>query len=136
MNNTVILQGRGPQSINAMTVRRYLGRDEWRRPLMFGNDGWAFARKDGTGSVIVTVAPHDEHDWVHASIAWADHMPSYDDLVMLHRAVFNNGWAYLLFPPPEEHVNIHNNALHLYGRLDGKPVTPDFTGIVDGKRSI
>jgi hypothetical protein len=31
-----------------------------------------------------------------------------------------------VFAPPSEHVNIHDHALHLWGRLDGARVLPDF----------
>ena len=43
----------------------------------------------------------------------------------MHRAVFP-GYAYQVFAPPESHVNIHGNALHLWGRADGKPILPEF----------
>lgn len=42
-------------------------------------------------------------------------------------------WDYQVFAPPSDHVNIHNYALHLFGRLNGKPALPDFT---DGTGSI
>jgi hypothetical protein len=32
-----------------------------------------------------------------------------------------------VFAPPTDHVNIHEYALHLFGRLDGTPALPDFT---------
>lgn len=82
---------------------------------------------DGQSSVIVTCADHEGDDWVHASVAHADTMPTYTDLKALHAAVFGNGWAYQVFAAPSDHVNIHEYALHLWGRLDGKPVLPDFT---------
>lgn len=53
-------------------------------------------------------------------------MPTYDDLCLLHRAVFKDGYAYQVFAPPSRHVNIHQYALHLWGRSDGKPVLPEF----------
>jgi hypothetical protein len=31
-----------------------------------------------------------------------------------------------MFAPPAEHVNIHERALHLWGRVDGSPVMPNF----------
>lgn len=93
----------------------------------FGPDGWRFDNLNGRSSVIVTVADAEGDDWIHASIAHRDHMPSYSDLKLLHAAVFGNRWAYQVFAPPDEHVNIHSFALHLWGRLDGAPVLPDFT---------
>ena len=122
-----------PTTSDPLRIRRELGRAQWSRPQRHGPDGWAYVRADRSGSVIVSVAPHDGDEWVHASIAWVDHMPSYDDLKLLHRAVFGAGWAYQVFAPPSEHVNIHEFALHLWGRLDGSPALPDFT---DGTGSI
>lgn len=85
------------------------------------------------GTLCLTCAPFDGVDWVHASIAYTDHMPTYEDLCLLHRVVFAAGWAYQVFAPPTHHVNIHQHALHLFGRLDGAPALPDFTL---GTRSI
>jgi hypothetical protein len=113
-------------SFDVLTIRRRLGRSNWAAPRPFGPDGWSFMNLDGHASVIVSCAPADGEDWVHASIA-RDEMPTYADLKMLHDAVFGDGWAYQVFAPPSEHVNIHEHALHLWGRLDGKPALPDFT---------
>lgn len=117
-------------SIHALNIRRDLpgGRAKWRPPQPFGPDGWRLTHTSGHRSVIVTCAPAlDGQEWVHASLADASDMPSYDDLKALHRAVFSAGWAYQVFAPPSEHVNIHEHALHLFGRLDGEPALPDFT---------
>jgi hypothetical protein len=122
-----------PTSFNVLAIRRRLGREDWAAPLSFDPDGWAFQNFDGKGSIVLTCADHSGDDWVHASIAHLDRMPSYADLKLLHYAVFEGGWAYQVFAPPSEHVNIHEYALHLFGRLDGKPVLPDFT---DGTGSI
>lgn len=115
-----------PTSFDALAIRRRLGRSNWAAPAPFGPDGWSFMNLDGHTSIIVTCALGDGDDWVHASIA-RDTMPTYADLKMLHDAVFGDGWAYQVFAPPSEHVNIHEHALHLWGRLDGKPALPDFT---------
>ena len=49
-----------------------------------------------------------------------------DILADLHAAVFGAGYAYQVFAPPSEHVNIHEFALHLWGRLDGRSALPEF----------
>ena len=119
-----------PTTLNALEIRRRMGRSNWSTPTRFGPDGWRFLALDGSGSVILTVAPQEDDgaaEWVHASVAWVDHTPTYADLKWLHAAVFGDGWAYQLFAPPSDHVNIHEYALHLFGRLDGKPALPDFT---------
>lgn len=116
-----------PTNLNALAIRRGLGRGDWSTPVPFGEDGWLFDALDGTGRVIVSVAPCNGEDWIHASISRVREMPSYADLKLLHTAVFGNRWSYQVFAPPAEHVNIHGTALHLFGRLDGQSCLPDFT---------
>jgi hypothetical protein len=115
-------------SLEPLRIRRILGRGNWSTPAPNGPDGWSFVDLGGESSVIVTCAEAlDGNEWVHASIAHRDRMPSYADLKLLHAAVFEDGWAYQVFAPPGDHVNIHEYALHLFGRLDGRPALPDFT---------
>lgn len=78
------------------------------------------------GTVIVTQADHDDAEWLHASIA-RKHIPDYADLAGLKEATWGpNGYAYQVFPSKAEHVNIHERALHLWGRADGERVLPAF----------
>jgi len=117
-----------PTNFNPLAIRRALGSTTWKPPMPFGPDGWKFLNRNGVTSIIVSCSPQDDgNEWVHASIAHSLSMPTYDDLKMLQRVVFDGGWAYQVFAPPSDHVNIHNYALHLFGRLDGKPALPDFT---------
>jgi hypothetical protein len=103
-----------------------MGRDHYSIPTEFGPDGWQM--RCGCASihtVIVTCAQYDDgNEWVHASVATTNGLPTYGDLVDLHRAVWGEGFAYQQFVPARLHVNIHRFALHLYGRLDGQPVLP------------
>jgi ParB family chromosome partitioning protein len=119
--------GRGVStSIDALRVRRVLGRDAWMPPEPHGPDGWTFVARHQPSSVIVSCAAYQGAEWLHASIAHQDHMPTYEDLVLLHRAVFGDGYAFQVFAPPSKHVNIHQHALHLWGRRDGSNLLPDF----------
>lgn len=112
--------------INGLAVRRVLGRGSWGPPVPYGT-GFYFVARERDGSVIVTVGNWDGVDWIHASISRPDRMPSYDELTLLHRAVFGtSGWSYQVFAPATEHVNIHEYALHLWGRADGEPELPNF----------
>lgn len=113
-------------SIDALRMRRVLGREEWKPPQEHGPDGWITSRYDGTYSVIVTAFDWEGVEYVHASIAGHPAMPTYDDLTVLHRAVFGDGYAYQMFVPRSKHVDIHPTALHLWGRRDGKRVLPEF----------
>lgn len=114
-----------PTDIDIIKVIRILGKKVWGRPKPYGPNGWGITRDDGS-SIIVTVGVHDGEQWVHASIAHPETMPTYEELVLLHKAVFGDRWAYQVFAPPSDHVNIHPYALHLWGRLDGTNQLPDF----------
>lgn len=122
-------------TINGLHLRRAMGRADWGVPDPFGPDGWRMLERTGDGAIIVTVADHPgdgnpwapgPQEWVHASMSRRDRVPSYDDLCALHRAVFGDGWAYQVFAPPTDHVNIHPNTLHLWGLVSGEPVLPNF----------
>jgi hypothetical protein len=114
-------------TLDALSIRRGLSRKWWGPPKPFGPDGWVYAHKEEQGHIIVTCAVHDGAEWVHASIAFHDRMPTYEEISNMHFAVFFRGWSYEVHAPFSDHVNIHEYARHLFGRLDGKPVLPDFT---------
>jgi hypothetical protein len=89
-------------------------------------------RVEGNGkplrcSIIVSQHVFDDQDWLHASIYFGDDTtPTYQDMAMLHRAVFGrrrHSWQ--CFVPADQHVNL-KEVLHLYGRVDGRNVLPDF----------
>ena len=129
-----------PTSMDPLAIRRRLGHKLWSPPTEFGPDGWRY-RSIGlvaadeqpseseyrlVGEILVTCAPQDDDvEWLHASIVrpW---MPTYQDLTLLHKGVFGDGYAYQVFAPPDQHINIHDRALHLFGRFDGKPALPEF----------
>jgi len=130
-------------NLHPLHIRRVLndtyGR-RWDAPREHGPDGWSYVLPpiterftDGTAerhsgrSVIVSCADHDGDEWVHASLAGTE-TPTYVELTWLHRAVFRDGYAYQVFAPRDKHVNIHEHALHLWGRLDGTPALPEFSG--------
>lgn len=120
--------------VTAMHRRFTADGSTWQKPkvLTFGGteaaDAWIF---DGPiCRVIVSIDPNTDPgtDWVHASMAYRQpsRMPSYNDLKRMHHGVFGDGHAYQAFTPAAEHVNITANVLHLWGRLDGAPVLPNF----------
>lgn len=100
-------------------------------PIAHGPTGWIWrceSNPSHLGSVIVSQAEHDDGvAWIHASIAFRTDTPTYTELALLHRAVFGRRrWAYQVFAPEDDHVNIHEHALHLWGRADGQPCMPNF----------
>lgn len=111
--------------IDGLRLRRMMGRRDWDTPRVWGN-GWAMNHARGDGRIIVTSAFCGDTEWIHASMSRKDRVPSYDDLKSLHRAAFP-GWAYSVWPPASEHVNLHEYVLHLFGPTDGLARLPDFT---------
>jgi len=82
-----------------------------------------------TGTLIVSQAGHEgsEFEWVHASLAWASRVPTYEELCILKDAVYGpERYAYQVFASSDRHVSIHDYALHLWGRADGERALPDF----------
>jgi hypothetical protein len=127
--STIPIRMTTPATVDGLRLRRVMGRERWGPPHPHGPDGWWMRSIGGNASVIVTVAVHDDgRDWIHASIARSGRMPDYDDLSRLHRAAFGDHWAYQVFAPRADHVNIHEYALHLWGRADGANVLPNFGG--------
>lgn len=121
------------------TLREQLAEVRIGRLDTFGPAGMTLVLLDpasgaAIGSAIVTQADFDGVDWIHASIAFEHEDPAYADMTALKAAAFGpDRPAYMVFAPAAEHVNIHQHALHLYGRADGVRQLPDFT---DGMRSI
>lgn len=117
-----------PTTIDILRVRRILGRDEWLPPEPFGPDGWRLISRAGDCSAVVSAAPMDDGAvWIHASMTRPGRVPTYAEMCQLHRAVWGDaGYSYEVHPPRSQHVNIHEHALHLWGRADGRPVLPEF----------
>jgi hypothetical protein len=113
-------------------IRRYWPLHTPGQPEPFGPSGTVIqltspVPPELTGSIIITQAVHDGQEWIHASLAWTDVMPDYQDLTGLKAAVFGpDREAYQVFPAASRHVSIHDYALHLWGRADGLPVLPLF----------
>jgi len=116
-----------PTTVDGLRLRREFGRKDWLPPERWGPDGWSMTKRDESSSVIASAWDEDDGvTWIHASIARDDRIPNYDELALLHRAVFGDRWAYQVFAPADHHINIHSNALHLWGRADGVPMLPNF----------
>lgn len=114
--------------IKAITHRLHTLDRTWDKPQEMGEDAW-FILGNGKG-IIISLDTDSEPgvDWIHASFSYQvnQRYPSYFDLKLMHAAVFGDGHAYQCFVPPDQHISITANVLHLWGRADGKPVLPDF----------
>ena len=119
----------GDPIVNGLLLRKRLGRKQWAPAEQYGCCGWVIEGvSNGHLARIILTGDHqsDKVNWVHASIARRGSMATYEDLKLLHAAVFADGWAYQVFAPPRDHININSNVLHLFGRADGERVLPDF----------
>lgn len=113
----------GPTVIRRKLMRHY---PDWRMER-YEQRGARFTHQ-GTQTTIVVSAGRWEKAgvWVHASISHPTVMPTYDELVMLHGAVFGDRFAYQVFAPPAKHVNGHPFCLHLWGRDGDDEAIPNF----------
>lgn len=133
MNEITVVRPSSQLALDTMPAIRLMGR-RWNIKRLFpseSGDGFMATmthHKLGNGSIIVSQAVYsDDSEWLHASIAYSDNMPRYEDLSHLHLCVFGRKrWAYQVFTPQAAHVNFHRNALHLWGRIDGANMLPVF----------
>lgn len=96
-------------------------------------DGWACRQKDGGLRVIVDCEPKaDGHEWIHVSYSRAKETPNHADTVRVKEAFLGDRYAYAVFPPSENYVNIHAHCLHLWARADGAAVLPEFSAVLEG----
>lgn len=92
----------------------------------FGPEGAIYVRKDGL-KVIETISDHEDgREWLHVSLSFTDHLPTYGDLKQV-KSIFagDENTALQVFPPKSQHINIHEYCLHLWCCLT-EDVTPDF----------
>ena len=90
-------------------------------------NGADYLRRDGLRLILSAQVYDDGKQWLHVSISFASHLPSYADLREA-KDIFigKDKTAYQVFPDSAHHINIHPYVLHLWCCLSG-PVTPDFT---------
>ena len=114
--------------LKPLAIRRRLGRAQWAAPQPYGLGGWLFEPlQEHDPRILASVHPETPDEWwIHASIFRRGRMPDYEDLKLLHAAVFGRRWAYQVFAPPADHINLSPYVLHLWGRADGLPSLPNF----------
>lgn len=99
-------------------------------------DGWTYIQAFGDGytcrhrsglRVIASGAEYEGREWLHVSLSREDRIPSYDDIKHAKETFIGNGrWAAQLFPPVDQHVNIHQFCLHLWCPATGALPWPNF----------
>jgi hypothetical protein len=101
------------------------------RLIKQGLDGAAYRVQNGRFAglkVIVSVAIEgDGKAWLHVSCSRRDRLPSWEDLKFVKETfIGESNYAYQIFPPKSQYVNIHPYCLHLYHCLEEAPL-PEFS---------
>ena len=97
----------------------------WRETARYAN-GLEWRRNDGM-KIILSLETKDGHDWIHVSCSFPTQLPRWKDLQQIKDAIIGReAQAVQVLAPASEHVNYHEYCLHLYARLDGSRVVPDF----------
>lgn len=98
-------------------------------------DGFAVREKDGGLRVLVDCEEKaDRAQWVHVSYSRKNWTPTHEDTVKVKQAFIGDRYAYAVFPPQNEYVNIHAHCLHLWALWDDKDgrVLPEFSAELEG----
>ena len=82
-------------------------------------------RSDGL-LVITEVAFYEGAPWLHVSCSYRNRTPHHAELVDVKTTFIGDRLAVQVFPIRAEYVNEHPHCLHLWCRLDGERITPDF----------
>ena len=96
------------------------------------DDGGMWLHFQSYRSIIASIAKEDDGRWwIHASIAHANQnrMPRYEELAMMKKNwIGEDHKAIMIFAEKKHHVNIRNNALHLFSCID-EDVLPEFSSM-------
>lgn len=74
----------------------------------------------------------DGEIWIHVSLCGrtgpkAYYLPTYEDVKRVKHDFLGDAWAYQVFPDERHYINQNPFVLHLWARMDGAAVLPDFT---------
>jgi hypothetical protein len=82
-------------------------------------------RADGL-LVIAEVAVYQTIPWLHVSTSFPDRIPAHEDLRAVKAQFVGDRLAVQVFPQEAEYVNDMPFVLHLWCKLVGERLTPDF----------
>lgn len=100
--------------------------------------GYALANSTGLRAIVDVSMKADDKFWLHVSVSRVKTMPRHEDMILAKVAFIGDRYAYSVYPPRSEYVNIHAYCLHLWALVDDKlgQVLPEFSGDVGGVKSI
>ena len=99
-------------------------------------DGYRLLQKGGGLRVIVDCEMKaDGSPWLHVSVSRKSWTPTHEDMARVKRDfIGDDRYAYSIWPPKENYVNIHSHCLHLWARMDTPDgrVLPEFSAELEG----
>jgi hypothetical protein len=99
-------------------------------------EGYRLSQKNGGLRVIVDQEiKADGCRWLHVSVSRKSWTPTHEDMVLVkHDFIGEDRYAYSIWPPREQYVNIHKHCLHLWARIDQADgrVLPEFSAELPG----
>jgi hypothetical protein len=103
--------------------------------------GCSVACQQIDGGLLVLIDCEEKADgnrWIHVSVSRKKWTPTHEDMVLVKEAFIGDRYAYSVWPPKAEYVNIHAHCLHLWALWDGKDgrVLPEFSGDFLGVKTI
>ena len=107
--------------------------DSWKIIRLWGL-GYVLISKTGLRAIIDCSKKDDNNFWVHISVSRSNRTPSHEEMASVKRDFLGDRYAYSVWPPQSQYVNIHAYCLHLWARVDtgdGR-VLPEFSSELDG----
>jgi len=94
----------------------------------YSEEMFAFVRSDSF-KILLSIEWQNtdpETKWLHVSMSFEAKLPTYQDMKIV-KSVFigEDRTAFQIFPPIDQHINMHENTLHLFSCLT-KDIFPDF----------
>lgn len=90
--------------------------------LYFGEAPFAVFENTNGLRVIITL---EQDVWLHVSASRSNREPSWYELTSVKKVFMGNRFAIQILPPEEHYLNLHKHCLHLWARVDDKPIIPD-----------
>ncbi len=99
-------------------------------------DGYACGQQRGGLRVLIDCEEKaDGSPWIHVSVSRKSWTPTHEDMALVkHDFVGDDRYAYSIWPPVSQYVNIHKHCLHLWAKWDSPDgrVLPEFSAELDG----
>lgn len=102
----------------------------WKFLHKWGEGGFALVQIGGGLRVLIDCeVKSDGNEWIHVSCSAKSWTPTHEDMALVKREFIGDRYAYSVWPPESQYVNIHSHCLHLWARWtdDDGQVLPEFS---------